>query len=304
MIVAKNLRQIVDGLIHIGAPWADMTNNQGLKHVNLFLAMNDHNNFAINGQAALILILIMMVSSTVALTVVQRSIGEIELSSTEEQSSKALQAAEAGVEQGLQTLISGQTINLQGANYQVEVGSVGTDGFVTDEDVTVNNVMEVSLLNSASVPTSVDIYWSDTADGQESPSAALEIIKYQKFAANDYRIVNFSYDPDAARRENNNFAAPTSNPAPVLNVSFAAMVSIPIAAEDQTVRVKPVYNRARLAIIPQPAGAQLPDLQRKITSVGQTESGIVRKIEVTRNQPSLPQYFDFSLYSGASLSQN
>lgn len=255
------------------------------------------------GQAALILILIMMVSSTVALTVIQRTIQEIELTSTEQEAAEALQAAEAGVEQGLRTLTAGEPVNLEGANYSVEVGTEGSDGYLTDADLITGNTLEVNLASSVSPPTSVDIYWGDTGDGDESPTAALEVLRYQQYAADDYRVVHTAYDPVASRQTSNNFTSPTLNPGSALGVTFRAKVNIPIAAEDKVLRVRTVYNRAKLAIIPLPAGTQLPDLQHRIVSTGQTESGIVRKIEVLRDQPSLPQFFDFALYSGGSLQQ-
>lgn len=254
------------------------------------------------GQAALILILVMMVSSTVALTVIQRTIQEIELTSTEEDAAKALRAAEAGVEEGLRTLTTGETVNLEGANYQIQVGTEGDNGYLADSDLSSGNTLEISLLNSASPPTSLNIYWTDTSDSNESPAAAIEVIKYQMFAASDYRVVHLTYDPDAVRRGTNNFGAP-GGASSALGVDFAASVNVPLVAQDQLVRIRAVYNRARLAVVPAPAGSLLPDLQHRITSTGQTESGIVRRIEVVRDQPSLPHFFDFALYSGGTLTQ-
>lgn len=255
------------------------------------------------GQAALILILIMLVSSTVALTVIQRTIQEIELTTTEQDAAEALQAAEAGVEQGLRTLTSGQQVPLEGANYSVQVGTEGANGYLTDSDLSTGNTLEINLAGSPSPPTSIDVYWGDNGDPNESPTAAVEVIKYQQFAVNDYRVVHYAWDPDGSRVASNSFFSPQLNPGSALGVSFRARANIALVAQDKIIRIRSVYNRTRIAIVPLPAGSQLPDLQHRIVSTGQTESGIVRKIEVIRDQPSLPQFFDFALYSGGTLQQ-
>lgn len=256
-----------------------------------------------NGQAALILVLVMMVSSTIALSVIQRTVQELELSSTEEYASKALQAAEAGVEEGLRTLTSNDNATLQGANYNLTVTTAGTDGYLSDTDVATGNTVEIPLTGSATPPTSIDVYWTDTTDNDENPTAALDVIKYQKFSDTDYRVTHLAYDPDATRRADNNFLAPTTPGGTALSTTFAARITVTIDPEDQIIRIRPVYNRAKVGIVPLPAGTLLPTLQHRIVSTGQTDQGIVRKIEVVRDQPSLPQYFDFSLYSGGTLDQ-
>jgi hypothetical protein len=255
------------------------------------------------GQAALILILVMMVASTVALTVIQRTIQEIELTTTEAESAKALQAAEAGVEEGLRTLRSGQQEDLEGASYQIQVGTEGSDGYLAAADLSQGNTIQINLQGSPSPPTSLDVYWGDVSDPQESPTGAIEVIKYQQFGAADYRVVHLTFDPDATRRSENNFEAATNSPGSALNVEFSASANVPLVAEDVLVRIRAVYNRALIAVVPQPGGSQLPDQQHRIVSTGQTESGLARRVEVVRDQPSLPQFFDFALYAGSDLFQ-
>jgi hypothetical protein len=255
------------------------------------------------GQAALIMVLIMMVTSTIALSVVQRTIQELDLTTTEESAAKALQAAESGVEQGLRTLTTGETVNLNGANYAVDVSSTGSDGYLSETDIAKGNTIEIPLTGSPSLPTSIDIYWSDTTDVEEDPDAAIEVLKYQQYSATDYRVTTLAYDPDAARRATNNFAIPTTPGGTALGVTFGSRINIPLQAEDRILRVRTVYNRAKIGLVPQPAGTLLPTLQYRIVSTGQTDQGIVRKIEVIRDVPSLPQYLDFALYSGGALTQ-
>lgn len=257
------------------------------------------------GQAALIIILIMMVSSTVALAVIQQSIKEISLTRTEESASKALSAAEAGIEEGLRTLTVGNSSGSFGTtNFNLDVAKAGSDGYLSDTAVLSGNSLEIPVAGLASPPTSIDIYWGDKADTNQSPLAALEVRKYQKYGDSDYRVVESAYDPDSTRATTDKFSAPTLNPGSVLGVSFGARVSISIDATDQYIRLRPVFNQAKVGIVPQPNGTQLPTLQYKITSTGKTDDGLVRKIEVTRDQPALPSVFDFSVYSGTSLVQN
>lgn len=263
----------------------------------------DHIQKHPKGQAALIMVLVMMVSSTIALSVVQRTIQEIDLSTTEESAAKALQAAESGVEQGLRTLVDGDTTNLEGSNYSVQVETTGSDGYLSETDLAKGNTVEIPLTGGGVFPTSVDVYWTDTTDLDEDPDAAIEIIKYQQYSATDYRVATLAYDPDAVRRGTNGFSAPTTPGGTALGTSFGSRINVPIQAEDKIIRIRTVYNRAKIGLVPQPAGTQLPTLQYRIVSTGQTDQGIVRKIEVIRDVPSLPQYFDFSLYSGGNLTQ-
>ena len=111
------------------------------------------------------------------------------------------------------------------------------------------------------------------------------------------------YDPDATRANVNKFGTPTVNPGSFMGTTFGAMVNVPIVAEDILVRVKPLYNKARLGVGPQPAGAQLGNQFFTVSSRGVSGGNVFRKVEVASSSAGLPEIFDMTLYSGTSLSQ-
>ncbi len=255
------------------------------------------------GQIALTIALIIAVVSAVSLSVFARSLPEIRLSGVDESAAKAIQSAEAGVEQALSGLGLGTfTGSFEGADYTVTVSKSGSSGFLSAASVSNGEVAEVDLSGSSGM-TSLTVYWGDESISSETDTAAVEIIKYQRFGAADYRMAKYAYDPNAARRGDNKFVAPTVDPGSFLGGSFGASVDIPIVAEDVLVRIKPFYNRARLGFSPQPAGALLGDQFYTISAQGVADGSVFRQVEVASSSAGLPEVFDMTLYSGAGLTQ-
>src|SRR3990167_5038568 len=60
-----------------------------------------------SGQVALIVLLVMVVMLTLGISIAQRGVADVRISQQEEDSARAFQAAEAGLEQALSTLSSG-----------------------------------------------------------------------------------------------------------------------------------------------------------------------------------------------------
>src|SRR4030067_2407301 len=77
-------------------------------------------NYYQKGQALLIILLVLSVVLTLALSFVSRSVTDITITSQEEESVRALSAAEAGVEQALKTGVSTGSIVTLPDNSQFE----------------------------------------------------------------------------------------------------------------------------------------------------------------------------------------
>lgn len=277
-----------------------MTPSFFLPKINLVQAKNNHPT----GQVGLLVILIMIVIGVVVLAVLSQTVTGLRLTSLEQSASQALRVAEAGVEEGLRTLNpAGLSGTLDGVSYQVDIEQEGASGFITEQSVAVGDVVEINLEGSPTYPTSLNLYWTDSDNPSESPSAAIEVIKYQLTAPDTYQTTHYAFDPDGTRRTSNNFSAPTSTTGTIFNHNFSAVANIPITTDDLLVRVKVYYNQASIAISPQPGGSVIPDQRYRIVSTGQTEGDVIRKVEVTRTNPILPPIFDAALYSGTSLIQ-
>lgn len=258
-----------------------------------------------SGQVALVVVLVLVVMGVIVLSVVSRSISDLRLAGVEQSSTQALKAAEAGIEEALRNVSIGgsQQGNLNNASFDTSTQSEGADGQVTNSAVAPGEVVEILVDGSPSPPNSINIYWGDRSEPTETPTGAIEVIKYQQYSSSDYRSVHYAFDPDAARRATNSFDAATVDPAAFKNVSFGALASVPLVSEDKIVRIRVLYTKAKVGIAPQPGGSALPDQLYRIVSTGSTIDGVVRRVEAVRTLPVLPMVFDAALYSGGSLTQ-
>lgn len=261
------------------------------------------------GQIALTIALMIAVISAVSMSIVGRSITEVNLTRIDENASAALKAAEAGIEQSLAGLgtapgsftdEAGRTV----ANYQIEESREGTNGFLSADSVDDGGVIEVDLTGSVGLTTGgINIYWGDENDATETNTAAVEITKYQRVAADDYRRQTYTYDPNATRNDENKFSDPTVGPGLFMGVDFGASVNLPIVAEDRLVRVKVLYNKARFGFEPVAGGATLADQYYRISAQGNVGGSVFRRVEVASSSAGLNEIFDATLFSGAGLVQ-
>ena len=254
-----------------------------------------------SGQVAVIVALSMAVMATITLSVVSRSVVDLRLTDIEEESAAALKAAEAGLEKALKSLESDDfsSSDFPGASYQVDVENKGETGFVTASAISKGEAVEVEM-GGASPPSSIRVYWGDSNDSTESPTGAVEVLKYSKVSDDDYRVERFVYDPDATRRSSNNFDAPiTVNPGSFQSVDFSARSEIVTDADDVLIRIRTFYNLATLGV--EPLGGVLPQQIYEAVATGEAADDVQRKVRAVRGSPQLPAVFDAALYSGGSL---
>jgi hypothetical protein len=202
------------------------------------------------GQALLIILLLMSVILTIVLSVSSRSVTEITISKSEEDSVRALSAAEAGVEE---VLISGTTSSgtlTNDSSYSAEVRLLDS---VTGEFVYPNSVRSGEPItfwfvshndagdlictastcfqgdNSVALGSSVDVCW-----GEPGISSALELTFYYdpdttnknwEPPQKDFSGVNikrFAYDDPASGKSNNFSSAEVgSSNCAITNNNFA-----------------------------------------------------------------------------------
>jgi hypothetical protein len=177
------------------------------------------------GQALLVILLVMSVVLTVVLSVASKSITEIKISSTEGDSLRAFNAAEAGVEEALLKSAVG-TYNNSGipltggggyeANASEDTPSAGQFTYPNDlESGGVATFWLVSHTNDGQLTCgtgivcfnseTVDFCWGDST---ANPKPAIEVLFFYDPAFdavstshdyNDVRIKRFVYDPDNNR---------------------------------------------------------------------------------------------------------
>lgn len=270
-----------------------------------------------SGQAVLLLVLITVVGLTIGLSLVSRTVSDIRISSQIEQSGRAFSAAEAGIETALRSnIVAGPTgtVQLPGASalYSVQSQGGGTDIYTTvltesglTQTIWLVDHNEDGTLNESGYyfppASSMEICWGS----QPNVEPAIVVTIYYKDGAN-YSYAKKAFDPKA---RGNGFinTVDISGGYCMGNYQFRKLI-VPSQDSDPSsedfnisptaiplmLRLTPVYAPSTLALVP---SDNLPVQGKVISSVGQTSSGIVRKIQVTQGYSVLPQLLDFTLFT-------
>ncbi len=276
-----------------------------------------------NGQVVLITLLVLTIATTVALSLIGRTTTDTAITTTIEDSSRAFNAAEAGIEEALRSGVgSGGARVLTGADqdvsYDVSVAAIGGEaGLYEFPKKTFEGVTETLWLAAHDDATgsiietpyyqspSISICWSS----EPVTPAIVGTILYKEESDNSYRVLKVAYDPDPARATTNNFSSAyteggcgegtgTQYKETIVFSSLNATVN---PARDTLIalRLRPVYSDAKIVI--DSGGAVLPQQGRRIESVGTTAAGTNRKIVVFQLYRSPSTLFDAALYSQGSL---
>lgn len=248
------------------------------------------------GQIALVVLLLSAVMLTIGLAVAQRGLFDVKVSEQEEQASRAFQAAETGVEQGLRTLTGtlGDVAVTSGVSYNVTVSKKGGDGLLTDA-IPVGDAVEVDLKGFTA--TAVDIYFRQKTDScADSGEWGLEVEIVQDSGARvTYRSLYMNQPTDRNTFQGTAFCK---------RVADFSLTQQPSLVK---LRVRPV-GRMDAAILPSgtllgflPKNGTFPGQYQLIRSEGKTQEGITRAVNVTRTAPQLLTIFDYALFSGGGL---
>lgn len=256
------------------------------------------------GQVLLLVVLLVSVVLTIAMSVLSRSIVNIRLSVEEDQSLKALAAAEAGIEKALSA-----NVNLTGTLNNNAAYST-TQSQLTGNSFLLNNGRLVSKDEGADVWLSeysdddnliynnpwngtLFIYWGSNSDNCRNNElvntmAALEVIVLTGTKTNP-SASRYAFDPCAARNNTNKFPAPTinNNGFNIDGKSFRYRAQINVSSQGLFARVVPLYANANVAIQGNPI---LPVQGTIIRSTG-TSGEVQRTVSVLKENPFLPVEF-------------
>ncbi len=274
------------------------------------------------GQTALIALLVLTIATTVGLSLVARSTTDISMTRTLEESARAFSAAEAGVEVALKTgaAITTASDAELGTTYTATVSAIrgtATAPLLFPSKTPAGDTTTVWLANhdandaiidtdQAYTSASVSVCWSKESDS-EIPAIVVTILYKEStdVSGNPYRVAKAAYDPSARA---NNFSMPLSGgcgdgkTSYKQDITFASFTPAIDPALDVLIalRIRPVYYPAQLAV--QPVGQDLPVQWNQVTSVGQTLSGVNRKIVVNQAYKSASSVFDAAIYSQQDFS--
>jgi Tfp pilus assembly protein PilX len=263
-----------------------------------------------NGQALLITILVLTIATTIALSLIGRGTIDVNISNQFEESSRAFNAAEAGIEQSLQSGASiASTTFVSGVKYNTNVADIGaatgTYQLLQKTPVGVSSTIWLinhnadNTLNSTKVytGTQLNVCWSMESAGSR-PALVIALIYHN---GTTIKIGRKTVDPDSGTRANvNQFATDFTSPNgcgltnyyqttfDFTTVGFVSATDTPIA-----IRIRPEYFDSFLAVN---SATTLPKQGNKIDATGTTDSGVSRKVLVYKLYPAPSSVFDYVLY--------
>lgn len=254
------------------------------------------------GQAALILIMVMAVVGAVSVGVASTAVENLRTQEIENVSSQAFRAADAGLELALSTKgdIPETVLAAGGITYQASYAAAGSDGFLAD-GVVAGDVVGVDLVGSSGL-TGVKIHWNSNA-------AIMAALLKGDSVTGAYSAEYVTADPDAARRVDNKFSAPTVGGS-FKGVTFDNSLIVPIDLADSPppvlIRVLLLYSGSMVGI--EPIGGTLATGQVvSAKSVGKVVAGsglpVVTTLSFSKFSERAPVIFDNVLYSKNSIVQ-
>jgi len=264
------------------------------------------------GQAALVILAIMAIGMTMALSLSKRVTTDIKMSEQEQKSAKAFSAAEAGIEEALRKLKAGEEGSPQITPSEFGVSDLdvdiqtsgGADQFVYPVTLQSGQTAVVWLCGhdeSTGEFTEDNCYAQPSINFCWQNGAAVEIVYFYNDAGT-YQIKRFAYDSNAARRSNNHFSAPDLGSCAGLDLGASLDLT---AGTPLFLAVRPLYQNTQFAV-EAVGGAVLPIQGHTVTSSGAVASGeeekITRKVKVFRTWPVPPDSFFQSIFSANSVS--
>ncbi len=270
------------------------------------------------GQALLIVILIMVIALTVGLSLVSRSIVNVNNTNAEAGSQKAFQAAEAGVEIGLQkqlgtsditigsTTIAPKEIIQQVVVHPIEGSSIilnNGNPVAQDEgiDVWLTNYPDYS---GTPWTGTIYVYWGSKSACND---AAIEAIVIQGASSKDTTATINRYGADGCgtsldaslnRIGDNKFSgAVVGGSVGGKTFNFSTAISV---KQGLLMRLIPLYTNTPIAIVgydtSNPANLQnFPSQGRFITATG-SYGTVQRKVSFFQGYPLLPSEFFYGIF--------
>lgn len=258
-----------------------------------------------SGQMLLVVVLTMIVALTVGLSVVSRTITNLRISKQSEESQRAFQAAEAGIEKTLESGVGSGSPQALGNNaqYKTTVNNPSGNAFILNGNEVVEQDVGIDLwlsdypnYSNQVCPSSctVSLHFNTTEQSCSTGSgnntrAGLEVVVLSGLISNP-TVDKYLFDACPGRTPG---ADNTGGGATIDSTTFQHSVSIPVTS-GIIARVIPTYNSVKVGVT---SSASIPVQGRIIESIG--ESGeTVRKVQYFSSHPQLPlEIFPYSIIS-------
>lgn len=248
------------------------------------------------GQVLVLVLLVVVVALAVGLSVASRNLTNLRTTTQTEQSQRAFNAAEGGIESVLPDLAAAAVAGSQ----PIQVGNLEANVTVNKETeyswtIPEGEVGQVKLDGAIGSPTQIQIEWAPKGSTEEDNAASIELTKVSQ-SGGSYGQDRWAYAGGSAASSGNE----TGFDPLVISCSaeYTKCVRIPFnTSNDLILRIRPFWNQATVKVMAD-VGGSLPEQQYTITSSATSELGLTRKIEVVKIVlPQLPAVFDYVLYS-------
>lgn len=291
------------------------------------------------GQLILILILVMTVALSIGLSIVQRSLVDISISSKVEQSSRAFSAAEAGIEKALRGDTTLQTFSENNSRVialedsgllPAQASSPNQQAAIEFTPLAKEDVAQVWLadLNSSSNPPTavyaqptLNIYWGNSSTDKAAIEVTLIYYNGSLYTSRKWYLDN----PSATRNPANGF----DNSATSISCAGTYIIGVttyqcrktlgdnngtgngPLPATSPNrlilLRMRLLYNTTSQPFAIQATGTcgaacSLPPQARRILSTG-AAGETQRKIQLLQLQKVVPTYFDYVIFSSGAITK-
>lgn len=257
------------------------------------------------GQIGIVILLLTVVLLTIGLSITSRTITDVRLSRQEEETSRAFDAAEAGIEDALRRDLSG----LAGGTYDADIGACpGSDCIEVDYQVQQEQSLATELNEGETVEVNLDGFAGSRVDidwGYSGEQCSL--LSADPFASIVVAVFDSSgnvrrqpYSANGCNRGDSFSQSAGPGPAPYL-----LTVSQPVNADDVYMRVRVVYSDTQIRIeSANPGPFPLPPQFYRVHSEARTTGEETRAVEVTQTNPAPPSIFDFVIFSNNNLVKN
>lgn len=255
------------------------------------------------GQILLIVVLVAVISLTVGLSAVSRTITNTKVSIQETSSQQALSAAEAGVEKILNSSRTSVGGELTQSTFEATSKVVRADSFVMNcsdqensdncwvykddgADIWLSNHQTFTNQWPSSGSRPLTIYWIDNPP----PNCVAIELSLLTGTKNNPTLTRHTYD-SCERSRGNFFEQPSQGSYRILGENYNRSFSINVT-NGFIARVIPRYGNTRIAV----NGAALPSQGSIIESVG-TSGKTSRKVRVFKGYQRIPiEFFPYNLF--------
>jgi len=270
------------------------------------------------GQASLVILLLMAVGMSLGLAVSKEVTTDIEISRKQEESAQAFSAAEAGIESALYSWQTGSDVGEIALEYgtvgveEIELGE-GESEFKFPYTIKSGDFAIIWLADHTTAgaidfnpatgyqPTRIDLCWNG--------SAAVEAVLFYQNNAGTHLTKHWALDPNAARREENSFGAPTIT-CPDLSLDSGRRLNFPGLEKSIFLLVKVYYTDSEVGaqVVPNVGDEVFSSQGRQVTSTGEVSSSadevVSRRLNVFQTWDMPPFAFLSPLFSNGAAEVN